>query len=572
MKRINIYSQSLRNGFWAYTSGLILILSVAICYVFSAISFFSGIGISAYTLPVSFVVACIMSGYKKTDVNLFLGVFVALFIWVICAYICTILYDSSCDGNLYHMEIVANLYNGWNPYLYSSAIESNEFCAEHYAKAMETIGTCLMLITHRIQSSKAVTMVLAVGTLLIIPTLLRRLSPQLSRKQSLLLALLVLSNPVVICQMLRFYIDDIVYICVVLAVISSLLISINERHKQVNYTLMAVAIVLAAGTKANAMVYVAFVIICTIVGMLMFNGSPRHVLHYLLFCALTCVIAISVICFHPYLTNWITDGHPLYPLMGENAVDIMSANTPEVCLTQNRLINLLYSIFSISRPSVDQRMGGFLPPFIILFPLSIAVIGYYAWRQKKFMPVVYVFICILISCLLFEQSWWARYIPQLWLLVPLSAYCLITTTQVKAKDIVTSIIVVLGIATGMLCCITTYLGALRYTLRMDNLYEMASRRSLSILVYQPQFVRMFEENHVKYIKSDTIVLTTECPTCLSENVMVEPKIEKFLKEDEMAELDSMLRLNNFYKFGATVRRVIGKDENIPFYNTTSAVD
>lgn len=39
--------------------------------------------------------------------------------------------------------------------------------------------------------------------------------------------------------------------------------------------------------------------------------------------AMVAGIALSL---HPYISNWIGHGHPLYPLMGNNAVDIMGYN------------------------------------------------------------------------------------------------------------------------------------------------------------------------------------------------------------------------------------------------------
>lgn len=569
----NMQSISISKFNVAYTAGLILILSVAICFVVAAFCFLADFGVSAYTLPLSFGLACLFAGYVNSCKNLIGGIFVAFVIWCLCAFICTELYDSSCDGNLYHMEIVANIYNGWNPYLHSTSITSDEPWAEHYAKAMEIVGACLMFVTQQIQSTKAVTMVLAVGTLLVLPELFRLLAPQISKKQSIILSLLVLSNPVVICQMLRFYIDDVVYLCVVLAVISGLLISINERNKAVSYTLMAVAIVMAAATKANALVYVVFAIICTMVGMCLFRNNSKCVFRFAIFCAITGVVTVVILCYHPYITNWITDGHPLYPLLGEGEVDIMTGSTPEGYLSRNRVINLAASIFSIGWPSVDQRIGGFLPAFIIMFPLSVSVIGYYAWKQQKFTLELYLLICLLTSCLFFEQSWWARYVPQLWLVVPLAAFCLMTAAhRTRASNIAVKALLILGISTGVICCFTTYLGALRYTIRADNFYAIVSRRPIKIKAHQPQSVRMLEEHHVEYVEFGPDEITDENKANIPDFIMFEDEWAKILSVEEMAELDSLLRLNNFYKFGATVRRVIGKDENIPFYNTTSAVD
>ena len=38
---------------------------------------------------------------------------------------------------------------------------------------------------------------------------------------------------------------------------------------------------------------------------------------------------------------------------------------------------------------------------------------------------IYIYVMILLSCLIFEPAWWARYIPQLWLLMPVSMIALL---------------------------------------------------------------------------------------------------------------------------------------------------
>lgn len=562
----------------AFTTGTILILTITLCFVFAAVFYMIGCGINATVLPISCIVATMFVSRSNTWSRICLSALVAVLVWALCAYICTVLYDSSCDGNWYHMEIVANLFNGWNPYRNPSGIVSYELWAEHYSKAMEMVGACLMMITQRIQSSKAVMPVLAIGLLLILPTFIRQITPQISRKQSVLLSLLVVSNPVLVCQMLRFYIDDVVYICVVLAIVSSVLIAINDRRALLPYTFMAASIILAAGTKANALVYVVFVIICALVGRLIY-GKKQRIMEYALFCIIVGLIAVFGICYHPYVTNWLNNGHPLFPLMGEGAVDIMTGNTPEELLRNNRFVNFFISVFSFSRPSVDTRSGGFTPTFVLLFPLALVLLSYYCVKGRRSMsPFVYVGICVLISCFIFEQSWWARYVPQLWLLVPLTAYVLMLNSVGRAMKCVRSIFVVLGIITGAVCCMTTYLGTLRYTLRTKNTFKVLDGRSLPIFAGEPQTVRMLEENGFTVVEYPwTDITDVRKDSVMFDSVMYEAMVghtewNKVLTAPEDARLDSLLRSNKFYKYGVAVRRFIGKDDDIPFYNSDPVVD
>lgn len=523
-----------------FTTGLILVLSVTICYILSSVLFIAGIGISAAVLPSAFLISCIAAAYGNSLRNTVTGVISASAVWIICSYLCIVLYDTSYDGNMYHTEIVTDLFYGWNPYLDPSGITSIKLWTEHYTKAMETVGACLMSVTDRIQSAKAVMIVLACGVFLMLPELLRRLNPRLSSRQSFLISLLTISNPVVLCQILRFYIDNVVYLTTVIAVVSGMLIAKGDRNRFFNYSLMAVAIVLAAGTKANALVYVVFTIICTM-GWMFLYGDKKRILHFAGFCLIAGVVSVFGICWHPYVTNWISDGHPLYPLMGENPVDIMTHNTPEQFKGNNRIENFFRSVFSIKNPSVDQRSGGFTPFFILLFPISVLSIVYCSRKQRQFPVAAYTAVCVLASCFFFEQSWWARYIPQLWLLVPLSAYMLMLSGKSRIAETGRKAIVSLGVSAGCLCLSISVVNAIWFTRQTDFMYDVLEGSTVPMMNGFPQIRRMFMEKNIPVRLYDEDKLTPDESGKIPYNIMLGDEKKKILTPEQQSEIDSMFR-------------------------------
>ena len=550
----------------AFASGMILILSVTLCYMTAVVAYMVGGGISAWSLPAATLMAAAVAALSLDLRDVAWALPGALAVWALWIVACMNLYDSSFDGVLYHMEIVAQLYSGWNPVMDTMGIFSTEPWAQHYAKGMEMAGACVMCLTDDIQSSKAVMPVLATGLLLLLPAWTARLRPGLGVRKRCILAFLTISNPVLICQMLRFYIDDAVYICIVLAIMSSLsLLSCGKRDIS-DLLILGAAIILAAATKPNALFFVALALGCIIAGAYVARRR-EGLLDLTIFCAVTVILAVCIFSYHPYITNWLIKGHPLYPLMGEGAVDIMTGHTDEMFSGHNRFYNFFRSIYTVARPTVAQGYGGFTPFFMILLPCSAAIIAICCIRRRCLGADGYAALCIFASCFIFPQSWWARYVPQVWLLVPLAvAMAYESPQQPRLLPPLRRITVALGLATGIFCSVTTYLGALRFTLRQDCIYEVMEGRTITVSAGQPQTVRMLGKHNIRCVEVPWNSLSDREKEHAADLLIAQDEWHKVMTESDQEELDSLLRSNNFYRFGVAIRRLMGKDDNIPFYN------
>lgn len=536
-----------------FLSGLELILSVAVCYVIASISYILGVGISYGTLPVALVLVSAAIIYVKTWRDSWRSIVYALIVWVIAVYSSTVISDSSYDGPMYHYESVFHLYNGWNPYLNPDGITGMGLWAKHYPKAMEIVGACVMHITQRIQSSKAIMLILFVGLLFILPTLFRRVSHHIGKKQSVILALLVVCNPVLNCQILHFYVDDVVYICVVLAIIAGLLIAVHSERNRIGYVLIATAIIIGAGTKANALIYVIYAIVFTLIGLYLF-GDRKLLGKYALWCIVVGFFSGIVLVYHPYITNWVEYGHPLYPLMGEGKTDIMTGNTPDAFADGNRVVNFFKSIYSVSLPSVDQREGGFFMLFMLLFPMSIGSIIYCACKRKNIRPVAYIAACIVASCFFFEQTWWARYIPQLWLVVPLSVYALMVTEVHKLVVIVRHIIVGFGCGTGCIGCCGNIMNSIAFTIYADGFYAVLRKAERPFKVGWVQIERMLYEQRVPIQQFDKNSIPENELNDIVTNPMELAEWYKVLDLEQQESLDSLSNANIIYTFKRAIRK------------------
>ena len=222
-------------------------------------------------------------------------------------------------------------------------------------------------------------------------------------------------------------------------------------------------------------------------------------------CAL---VAGVILAWHPYITNLTGWGHPLYPLMGDAPVDIMGYNTPEMYEGSGRIYNFFKSLTAVSLPVYDQRAGGFtvLMPLILVLCAVAAVI-----MRKKLKGVVwYIAGCVLLTCFLYEQSWWARYNCQLWLIGALFLVASQYSVRARKTGMAISVLMVLaGAATAAISLATEVKRGsyLRY------LFDACREEQVAVSGEFPVHIRRhFDEEGIDYIVSDTVPEQSEHQT------------------------------------------------------------
>lgn len=155
-------------------------------------------------------------------------------------------------------------------------------------------------------------------------------------------------------------------------------------------------------------------------------------------------IGIFIVGFDPYVTNSIDHGTPLYPVFGSD-FDILMLNNPSDFQNTNPFGNLFRSVFSHSMAGVtnftyripfvinvedlqafqtpDVRLSGFGPLFsgaIVLCIFNLLQFlrsNGYCMLKNQFRSILsFIVVFLMISVLINPSSWWARFVPQLWLI------------------------------------------------------------------------------------------------------------------------------------------------------------
>lgn len=397
----------------------ILLVTLCLTYMLSMFLLYSGIGINSWIFPSSLVLSIVIGWFSKGELTE--KTFILTAISVMAFVVVSILFaipvsDYSYDGNMYHQEIVALLTSGWNPVETSVPSDEISLWARHYAKALEVIESAVVSCVGLIESGKAVNLMLVASAAGFVYDFLHHRFPELSARSCCLITAVALANPVCMAQLPTFYIDFGKYIYTMLAIV--LLIewgSFVEPRR--NLMLLCVVICLAAGTKFNAFFEMGVVVFAACLWLAM-KRDWRRVWVLASVAALAAIISV-VVAWHPYITNLIDRGHPLYPLMGAGAVDIMTGNTPPVFEGHSRVVNFMISVAYPGVPTYDNRIGGFGPFMLLMLIIS----AYWIIRYRRVAGALPVYICvwIMVSCFFFDESWWARYISQLWLLLPIAA-------------------------------------------------------------------------------------------------------------------------------------------------------
>lgn len=343
---------------------------------------------------------------------------IGFLILFICLLVCSVfvsglVFDFSFDGNTYHPNTIFAIKNGWNPFRGTNeGVLIGSFWSKYYALGMETVEAMIYSLTGNIQTGKAANLWLLFAALFVLDYSLR--AGGFGKKRFLLVAL-VACNPVVVSQMLSFYVDHTQYLLMVTAI--SFLFLWQNRKERLDYFCLILALAFAISVKVNVGFWV---MLFTVLSWLVFGFRKDQVLQIAVAGVSAVLIGFLVMGYFPYVTNFISKGNPFYPLMGEGSVDIISINAPSQISGMSPLLSPFYSIvypltsdcsfmeyFASSK--LDARLGGFGPVFAVSLILGFFLPLFLERGLRIRLWLVMIFT--LLMTLVLPAGWWARYVP-----------------------------------------------------------------------------------------------------------------------------------------------------------------
>lgn len=422
--------------------------------------------------------------------------------------------DTSYDGNAYHKVAVGELKNGWNPIWQSveafNASPANPvklddtqgIWVNHYAKAHWIFGATIYKLTGNIESGKSMLPLTMIALFLLALAYFR---VRFTLTMSLALSLLIACNPIAIAQIFTYLNDGIIgNLVITLILLLTLLIDKKSREYssvKLIYINLFMVFVLLINIKFTGLAYAGIYALCYFGFLsLRFRQNLHTIKMFTLVGASALVFGITVVGASSYLVNVFHEHNPLYPLMGTGKQDIMTGNEPKSYVAKNRFIKFFESNFSYTENMNVQQNGTFKPaepklkvPFAISSSelnkygdVDIRQAGYGVWfggalilstlvgvyllvnYRKQYRSALPFFLLpllgIAIAIICFNDLWWARYLPQLYVYPIIIVAALLC---VRLKWVAYLIIIIL-------CFNIILLGALQVknekAFRADNLY------------------------------------------------------------------------------------------------------
>lgn len=381
-----------------------------------------------------------------------IGIALAVIIVVLSCAICESIYDFSYDGNAYHKQAVYALRGGWNPLIESVATWQEahdplgshcDLWIDHYPQGLWSIATSLYDLTGSIESGKAYTLIMSAGAALLLGSFLCKKG--LCAWQSGLIALVAAANPIVICQFATYYNDAFLMMALLALLVGLAQIAEGPSGKmRLGFILTAAAFLLCTEAKFTGFAYAGIFSLSfyLIIALGVARGSlPLRYLGLTSgFFAIIISVSVLAIGFSPYVTNFLSHGHPFYPLFGVGACDIITPNAPTSFPETSNIQKMFLSLFSesmnahignglepvlkipftytddeLARLNVcDLRIGGFGVWYSGILLMQIVLIvtllpGLKRRSPSLFLTTLGYLIPTAALSLLLGESWWARY-------------------------------------------------------------------------------------------------------------------------------------------------------------------
>jgi hypothetical protein len=398
----------------------------------------------------------------------------------ICGFIlCGYFYDLSYDGQAYHQEAIIHLAGGWNP-VYDKELDlptGQSIWINHYAKAAEIAAASIYKATGLLEQSKVINLIAMAASGLLSLAALLTLRPG-NRVTAWVVALLLALNPVSVYQSFTFYVDGLLGSMLLCLIALGCLIF--TRPGWLLLSVYTLTMIMMMNIKFTAIGYAGVLTVGLLIVLYMSQQFIRLKQLFRL-AALGGMIGVLIVGYNPYVTNTLHDGHPFYPLAGENAIDVVKNFTPRNLERMNRFEQVAASYFAEPRGNstdkkptqfqwpftfsskelptyaeTDVAVAGFGPLFSGALVLALIVLVL-AFRRRPGITLAAIGVIAVLAASSFinPAAWWARYVPQLWA-VPL--ICLLLALCLKGYRLLNGVGIALAIvlATNSLLVSGTY--------------------------------------------------------------------------------------------------------------------
>ena len=440
---------------------------LALTFLISSVGFIFHIPVNVFNILIPFI-AGIYYLYKmsETGKEFLIQIIILLLIISVSYGISLTFWDDTWDGRSYHAATIIMLKNGWLP-LYDNISEITQKLSLYpyntqfpytYVKFSEIVGANIYNLTGYIESSKIPNLIflcsLFMYSFVVIKSILNK------NIISFILSLCVCLNLPCVYQLLTTYVDIQIYIAFTFIILIIIKIEKSKLMTSTDIFLLILSSLMLSTVKLTGLVYFTVIYFCWIIYKLLQKEEVKRIIVY--FCITVFLILIT--CINPFYTNWKYYSHPFYPVLGPKSYDVEHANYPRGFKNKTPLQRFLISTFSESTNSIenhdweslnqpiywkipftrikeaplskfeypDMRVGGFGYYWSGILCLTILLMFFLRFKSKEDKKLfLFLILTIALTVAANQYSWWARFVPQFWLIPILTLLTVFSDKNVK---------------------------------------------------------------------------------------------------------------------------------------------
>lgn len=453
-------------------SAKFLLILITLVLLITSFLFIINIEITKLHLPIIIVLSIMVYVILKKDKikTSLCAIIIGLFVFSLCTVAAGKIYDGTADGNTYHKLTIGALKNGWNP-IYQNIADFNRNAgnpfdilednvnvkwSNHYAMGTEEFGAVVYAFTGNIETAKVFNILWIYIGLFILYGLFMQMG--ISSFKSLLLSGVLAFNPISLTQITNLYLDGVLAISLFIIIIIEIIKSLYKENDKANNLILALAIIWCVNSKFTGLAFSA----CFCFVLYLYRNIRNYLkdkkvfksnlIKETIYYLVVVFITVIIIGAPTYTKNTIKNGNPLYPLYGKGHVDNMvmmeipksmqeysslrifltsifakgenvSPSYSEVQNNPNLKIPFTFSKEEVKNYNIpDIRMGGFGPLFSGIFIITIIgliAISIKLIKEKEYEKLFVYGTLVLTTFILvlsLDGSYWARYIPYVYLL------------------------------------------------------------------------------------------------------------------------------------------------------------
>ena len=429
-----------------------------VLYTCSLLSYFYLFTISglqtSISICVSFIFCLVLSKYLLKEGYIFDGIRVYLSflsIFIICLLTFSFFIDTSYDGQAYHLGKVLALEKGWNP-VWENVFDRADIVSQNkpFIQSYPSLNSIWVFNVYKVigevEAGKGISFffIIISGIFLFLAINLVLQNQFLSS----VFTFLSLINPVSLVQIFTFGLDTQLYSFLLILLGVSIMIY-KKEYSFINHLNFVIIIIFVINNKLTSIFYLIIFLFFFLAYLLLLSLEEND------FKVLKQFLAVSIFSifsgffiygFQPYVINNHYYKDFFYPAFEFD----FTQNKPSNYKDENQFTIFFKSLFFESngefRSPKDEakykmpfsfsdyektsftylgpKSGGFGVLFsgIVILLLLLSILFYFFMQRKTFLLFLFVGSVLIFSCLINPLNSVARYIPQLWFIIPLTLF------------------------------------------------------------------------------------------------------------------------------------------------------